>query len=77
MGFCLTPSTDFGAGIFDASSTVGMTSMTCVNCVRMLPGSLMPLGQVITIGLRVPPKCEATCLTHCNGALPAQAQPTG
>ena len=37
----------------------------------------MRAGQVMTIGLRVPPRWEATCLTHWNGVLPAQAQPTG
>ncbi len=26
------------------------------------------------MGLRVPPRCEATCLPHWNGVLPAQAQ---
>ena len=31
-------------------------------------------GQETTIGLRVPPRCEATCLPHWNGVLPAQAQ---
>ena len=53
---------------------VGATSMTWVNCVRRPPLSLIRLGQETTIGLRVPPKCEATCLPHWNGVLPAQAQ---
>ena len=29
------------------------------------------------MGLRVPPKCEATCFIHLSGAEPAQHQPTG
>ena len=37
----------------------------------------MPLGQWTTIGLRVPPKCDATCLVHWKGASIAHAQPTG
>ncbi len=35
----------------------------------------MPLGQCMTMPLRVPPKWLATCLVHWNGVLPAQAQP--
>ena len=37
----------------------------------------MRFGQEITIGLRVPPRCDATCLVHWNGVLAASAQPTG
>ena len=37
----------------------------------------MPFGQWTTIALRVPPKCEATCLVHWKGVFTAQAQPTG
>ena len=37
----------------------------------------MRAGQETTSGLRVPPKCEATCLPHWNGVFIAQAQPTG
>src|SRR5262245_5914531 len=37
----------------------------------------MRFGQLITIGLRVPPKCDATCLVHWNGVSAAIAQPTG
>ncbi len=29
----------------------------------------------VTKGLRVPPRCEATCLTHWKGVLVAHAQP--
>jgi hypothetical protein len=34
-------------------------------------------GHTTTIGLCDPLKCDATCLTHWNGALPAHAQPSG
>ncbi len=35
----------------------------------------MPFGHEMTIGLRVPPKCEAISFVYWNGVLPAQAQP--
>ena len=38
---------------------------------------LMPAGQCTIIPLRVPPKCEATCLVHWYGVSSASAQPTG
>jgi len=50
-------------------------SMTCENCVRRPPLSLMPFGQRMTVPLRVPPKSEATCLVHENGVSNATAQP--
>ena len=50
-------------------------SLTCENCARGVRSGLMPLGHEMTIGLRVPPKCEATSLVWRNGVLPAQAQP--
>ena len=43
----------------------------------MPPLSLMRAGQEMTMPLRVPPKCEATCLVHWNGVSIACAQPTG
>ena len=49
-------------------------SITWVNWVRRPPWSRIPRGQWTTIGLRVPPRCEATCLPHWNGLLPAHAQ---
>ena len=55
------------------SRIVGTTSMTWVNW-RAAALSLMRAGQETTIGLRVPPRWEATCLPHWNGVLPAQAQ---
>src|SRR5262249_32201115 len=39
--------------------------------------SLMRAGQELTRGLRMPPKCEATCLPHWKGVFIAQAHPTG
>ncbi len=47
--------------------------MTWVNCERSPPASLMRVGQCTTIGLRVPPRCEPTCLPHWNGVSPAHA----
>jgi hypothetical protein len=35
----------------------------------MPPAALMRPGHDIDIPCRVPPKCEATCLTHLNGVL--------
>ena len=35
--------------------------------------SVTRAGQWTTIGLRVPPRCEPTCLPHWNGVLPAHA----
>ena len=49
-------------------------SMQWVNCDRSPPASLIRCGQETTIGLRVPPRWEATCLPHWNGVLPAHAQ---
>ena len=49
-------------------------SITWPNWVRNPPGSAMCPGQCTTIGLRTPPRWEATCLPHWNGVLPAHAQ---
>ena len=32
--------------------------------VRISPLALIPFGQCTIVPLRVPPKCEATCLVH-------------
>src|SRR5579871_1043806 len=77
IGFCVTPSTILGVGNWAAASIVGRTSIKWANWVRVPPVSLIFAGQETTIGLREPPKCDATCFTHWKGALPAQAQPTG
>jgi hypothetical protein len=37
----------------------------------------MPLGQCTMVPLRVPPKCEATCLVHWKGVFMACAQAHG
>ena len=63
-----------GAGMPAMSRMVGATSMTWVNCDRRAPLSVMRSGQWMTIGLRVPPRCEPTCLPHWKGVLPAHAQ---
>jgi len=67
------PSTDVGWGIPASSRIVGPMSMTWVNWVRRPPGSARWLGQCTTIGLRAPPRWEATCLPHWNGVFPAHA----
>ena len=77
IGFCATPFTDGGSGTPAASRMVGTMSMTWWNWVRRPPASLMRAGQETTIGLRVPPKWDATCLPHWNGVFIAHAQPTG
>ena len=70
------PLTIVGSGSPAASSTVGATSITWWNCERTSPWAfLIRAGQWTTIGLRVPPKCDATCFVHWNGVLPACAQP--
>ncbi len=68
------PSTVVGAGMPAMSRMVGAMSITCANCDRSPPSVAAPFGQWTTIGLRVPPRCEPTCLPHWNGVLPAQAQ---
>ena len=74
IGFCAIPSTTLGSGMPAASRIVGPTSMQWVNWERKPPASVIRSGQETTMPLRVPPRCEATCLPHWNGALPAQAQ---
>jgi hypothetical protein len=68
------PSTEAGIGILAISRMVGAMSMTWENCDRSPPPAGTMPGQWITIGLRVPPRCEPTCLPHWNGVLPAHAQ---
>ena len=75
MGRWSTPLTCTGAATPTASRIVGVTSLTCENCARRPPASRMRAGQLTTSGLRVPPRCEATCFTQRKGALVAQAQP--
>ena len=75
-GLCCTPLTIVGSGRPAASSTVGATSMTWLNWLRMPPFSLMPFGQCTIVPLRVPPQCDATCFVHWYGEFIAQAQPT-
>ena len=76
IGVCWTPCTNVGSASPAASSTVAATSMTCENCVRTSPFALIPSGQCTTVPLRVPPKCDATCLVHWYGVSIACAQPT-
>ena len=59
------------------SRIVGPMSVTCVNCERRPPLSLIRCGQRTTSGLRVPPRCEAICLPHWNGVLLAHAHADG
>ena len=51
-------------------------SITWQNCERTSPFALMPFGQCTIVPLRVPPKCDATCLVHWYGVSIACAQPT-
>ena len=77
MGFWVTPLMLEGAVTPAASRMVGMMSMTWWNWERTAPLSLMRSGHEMTRPLRVPPKCEATCLAHWKGVSMAWAQPTG
>ena len=58
-----------------ASSSVGTMSMSCMNCSRRPPLSLMRAGQETTMFWLVPPKREAFCLNQSNGVSNAQDQP--
>ena len=69
-----TPSTDAGCRMPAASKIVGPTSMTWLNWLRMPPVSLMRSGHTTTTPCRVPPKNDATCFVHLNGASTAHAQ---
>ena len=73
IGSWSIPSTVSGSGMPATSRMVGATSMTWVNWERSPPASLMRAGQCTTMGLRVPPRCEPTCLPHWNGVFPAHA----
>ena len=74
IGSCSMPSTVLGSGIPAAVRIVGATSITWVNWVRISSTRSMCPGQLSTIGLRVPPRCDPTCLPHLNGVFPAHAQ---
>ena len=76
IGVCWIPWTNVGSISPAASSTVGATSITCANCVRTSPWGSKPCGQCTIVPLRVPPKCDATCLVHWYGVSIACAQPT-
>ena len=75
-GFCGMPSTTFGSRTPVASRIVGTMSITWWNWLRMPPLSLMTFGQEIAMPWRMPPKCEAICLVHENGASKAHAHGT-
>jgi hypothetical protein len=47
---------------------VGTTSMTCTNCSRNPPLSLMRAGHDTTMFWLMPPSAEAFCLNQLNGA---------
>ena len=76
IGTCWMPFTKLGWGSLAASRTVGATSMTWWNWLRTSPFASIPPGQWTMVPLRVPPKCEATCLVHWYGVSMACAQPT-
>ena len=73
MGSCSMPSTWVGSGMLAASSTVGATSMQCVNWLQSSPPLAIRSGQATTIGLRVPPRWRVR-LPHLNGVFIAWAQ---
>jgi hypothetical protein len=70
------PCTVVGSGMPATSKTVGATSMTWVNWLRVSPRAVMRFGQRIMLPLRVPPQCEATAFVHWYGVSSACAQPT-
>ena len=75
IGCCSIPSMCVGIGMPATSRIVGPMSITWVNCESQRAAArLIRSGQWTTIGLRVPPRCEPTCLPHWNGVLPAHAQ---
>ena len=74
IGAWATPLMAAGIGISSTSSTVGTTSMACVNCVRTSPRARMPAGQCTTNGSAVPPRVVSR-FQRMNGVLPANAQP--
>ena len=75
IGACLMPSTVSGAGMPVTSRMVGTTSMTCMNCSRRPPLSLMRAGHETAMFWRMPPSLEAFCLNQVNGVSKAQDQP--
>jgi hypothetical protein len=75
-GVCWMPSTNAGSGSPAASRTVGATSITCANWLRVSPRDSNPAGQWTIVPFRVPPQWEATCFVHWYGAHIACAQPT-
>src|SRR4051794_33359403 len=54
---------------------VGTTSLQWWNWVRGVASGVILAGQRTTMGLRVPPKCEASSLVPLYGVLPAHPQP--
>ena len=57
------------------SRIVGTWSMTCMNCSRRAPLSLMRAGHEMTMFWLMPPSREAFCLNQSNGVSKAQDQP--
>jgi hypothetical protein len=76
IGTCWMPLTNAGCGSPAASRTVGATSITWLNWLRISPRALKPFGQWTIVPLRVPPQCEATCFVHWYGVSIGWAQPT-
>src|SRR5216683_3456127 len=76
MGLCAMPLTVVGALIPETSRIVGTMSIMWWNWVRIPPTSLMRAGHEIAMPCCVPPKCEAICLVHLNGASNVQAHAT-
>ena len=74
IGFCSIPLTDVGSAMPAASRIVGTRSITWWNWLRSSPRAAIPPGHEIAIPLREPPKWDATCFIHWNGASSAHAQ---
>ncbi len=58
-----------------ASRIVGTTSITCTNCWRSAPLSLIRAGHDTTMFWFTPPSLDAFCLNQSNGVSKAQDQP--
>ena len=58
-----------------ASRMVGTTSITCTNCSRRPPLSLIRAGHETTMFWLIPPRREAFCLNQSKGVSKAQDQP--
>ena len=75
-GICWMPLTNVGLGETGGVEHRRRDVDDVVELVRTSPRASKPFGQCTIVPLRVPPKCEATCLVHWYGVSIACAQPT-